>query len=100
MVGAKWATVLPLRITRAIAFTNRNPTVSAYRLPRSPVLMFKPRNHQRRFRFELTMRDIVVGQRTVKVVLLGNKSYLNVIPPRAGIRGIGATIILRPIKVP
>jgi hypothetical protein len=100
MVCAKRTAILPLGITGAIAFTNGNPTVSAYRLPRSPVLMFKPRNHQRRFWFELTMRDIVVGQRTVKGVLLGNKSYWNVIPPSAGIRGIGAAVILRPIKVP
>jgi hypothetical protein len=62
--------------------------------------MFKPRNHQRGFRFELTMRDIVVGQCTVKGVLLGNKSYWNVIPPCTGIRRIGSTIVLHPTKVP
>src|SRR5215470_568266 len=46
------------------------------------------------------MRYIVVRQRTVKGVLLGNKSYWNVIPSSTGIRGIGSAIILRPIKVP
>src|SRR4029453_894047 len=100
MVCAKRATILPLRITGAIASANRNPTVSAYRLSGSPVIMFKPRNNQWGFRFELTMRDIVVGQRTVKGVLLGNKGYWNVIPPCTRIRSIGSTIILHPIKVP
>ena len=31
MIGEKRATILPLRITRAIAFPNRNPTIPAYR---------------------------------------------------------------------
>src|SRR5204863_1437588 len=60
----------------------------------------KPRNHQRGFRFELTMRYIVVRQRTVKGILLGNKGYWNVVAPCTGVRGIGSAIILRPIKVP
>src|SRR4026208_1685853 len=100
MVCAKRTTILPLRITRALDLTNRNPTIPAYRLPRPPVIMFKPRNHQRRLRFELTMRDIIIGQRTVKRVLLRNKSYRDVIASCTGIRSIGSTVILCPIKVP
>src|SRR5262245_49195280 len=100
VVRAKWTAILPLRIARAISLTNGDPAMSAYRLARPRVGLFKPWNYQRGFRFELTMRYIVVRQRTVKGILLGNKSYWNVIAPGTGIGRISAAVILGPIKVP
>ena len=94
MIGTKRATIFPLRITRAIAFPNRNPATFAHRLTRPRVSMLKPRDHQRGFWFELPMGDIVIRQRTVKRVLLGNESYWDIIAPRRGIRRVEATVIL------
>ena len=43
--------------------------ISAYRLPRPPILVFKPRNHQGGFWLELAVRHIVVRQRAVEGIL-------------------------------
>src|SRR5437588_12089273 len=85
MVSAKRAAVLPLRITSAIAFTNSQPTVPAYRLPLPCIRLLEPRNHQRRFRFELAMRDIVVRQRTIKGILSRYVRDRKIIAPRCWI---------------
>src|SRR5256885_16731513 len=45
MVGAKWATIFPLSITGAIAFTNGDPMVPAYRLSLPCIRLFEPRNN-------------------------------------------------------
>src|SRR5207245_9430490 len=64
MVCAKWAAILPLRITSAIAFANGDPAVPAHRLSLARISLFEPGDNQRRFRLELAMRHIVVGKRT------------------------------------
>src|SRR6266404_6676903 len=100
MVSAKWAAVLPLSITSAIAFTNSEPTVPAYRLSLPCIGLFEPRNHERRFRLKLAMRDIVIRQRAVERILFRNKRHRNVIAPRARLGVIVSPVIRRPIKVP
>ncbi len=101
MVRAKRTAVFPLRITGPISFTNGNPAISGIPIRQGPLYsLFKPRNHQRGFRLELTMSDVVVRQRTVKWVQLRNKCHRNVISPRARLGIIISAIIRRPIKVP
>ncbi len=100
MVGAKWATIFPLSITGAIAFTNGDPMVPAYRLSLPCIRLFEPRNNERRFRLKLAMRDIVVWQRAVEGIQLGNKRHGDVISPRARVGIIVSTVIRGPIKVP
>ena len=81
VIGAKWAAILPLRIARAISFSNGDPMIFAHRLTRSGVKLFEPGNHERRFRFELTMCDIVVRQGAVEGVLVRDKPHRNIVPP-------------------
>src|SRR5436190_4441670 len=100
MVGAKWATIFPLSITGAIAFTNGDPMVPAYRLSLLRIRLFEPRNNERRFRLKLAVRDIVVWQRAVEGIQLGNKRHGDVISPRARVGIIVSTVIRGPIKVP
>src|SRR5438445_3705794 len=99
MVSAEWAAIFPLRIASVIPFANRQPVISAHGLSRPAVILFEPWNHERRFRLELAVRDIVVRQRTVERILLGNESYMNVIPARAWFRIVSLIIISRPIQV-
>src|SRR5712692_11782908 len=81
MIGTKWAAILPLRITGAIAFANCDPVMPANRLSLSHVGLFEPRNHQRRFRFKLAVGHVVVRQREIKWVLPRNKGDRNVVTP-------------------
>src|SRR5207249_10400935 len=82
MVRTKRAAVLPLRVTSAIAFANSQPAMPADGLPRSHISLFEPRNHQRRFRLELAMRDIVVRECTVKGILARYECDRDVTAPR------------------
>src|SRR6476660_3232057 len=100
MIRAKWAAIFPLRITSAIAFANGDPVMPAYRLSRTRIRLFKPRNHQWRFRLELAMRDIVVRQRKIEGILFWNKRHGPIIASRASIRIIGSAVIRRPIQIP
>ena len=74
MVCAKRAAILPLRVAEAIPFANGDPTMAADRLPRPGVGLLKPWDHQRRFRFELAVRDIVIRQREVERILPGTNA--------------------------
>ena len=81
MIGAKWAAIFPLRIASMIPFSYGDPVIFAHGLTRSRVKLLEPGNHERCFRFELAMRNIVVRQRTVKGVLVRDKRHRNIVPP-------------------
>src|SRR4029434_2240146 len=85
MVCPKRTAILPLCIAKTIALANGNPTMAAHRLPRSGVGLLKPRDHQRRFRLELAMRNVVIRQREVEWILPRHEGYRNVIAPRGRI---------------
>jgi len=82
MIGAKRATIFPLRVAGAVAFSNGDPVIFAHRLARSRVRLFEPRDDERRFRFELTVRDVVVRQRVVEGILVRDERHWNVIASR------------------
>ena len=86
MVGAKRPAIFPLREADAVAFANGDPAVATDRLSRPAVGLLEPRDHQRRFRFELAMRDIVIRQREVEWILPRNERHGDIIPPRARVR--------------
>src|SRR5207237_4803967 len=65
MIGAERPAIFPLRIANAIALTNGDPAMTAYRLALARVGLLKPWDHQRRFRLELAMRNVVVREREV-----------------------------------
>src|SRR5262245_56211318 len=100
MVRAKRPTILPLRVTEAVAFANGDPAVAADRLARPGVGLLKPRDHQRCFWFELTVRDVVIRQREVERILPRYERDWNVIPARARVRDVCAAVIRCPIKIP
>src|SRR5262249_25404918 len=100
MVCPKRTAVLPLRVAGAISLANGNPAVPTHRLPWARVGLLKPGNHEWRFRFELTMRDIVVRQRAIEWILVRYKRYGNIIPPGRRIGIIKATVTVGPIRVP
>ena len=100
MIRAKWTAVFPLRITSAVAFAYCDPTMPADRLALSHIRLFEPRNHQRRFRFELPMRHVVVGQCEVKWILLWNERDGDVITTVGFVGAIKAAITRGPVEVP
>src|SRR5213594_1817652 len=100
MVCAKWTAVLPLRVTSAVAFADGDPAMSAHRLSSTRIRLFKPGNHQRRFRLELAVRNVVVRQRKIEGILFWNKRHGDVIASRASIRIIGSAVVCRPIEIP
>src|SRR5262249_16631351 len=100
MVCAKRPAILPLRITDAVSFTNGNPAMAADRLARPGVGLLKPRDHQRGFGLKLAVRDIVIRQCEVERILPRDKRDWNVIPARARLRSIRATIVRCPIQIP
>src|SRR5438128_5119897 len=73
MVGAKRSAIFPLGIANATAFADGQPAVFANRMARFGVSSPKPWNHQRRFRFELSVRDVVIRKSAIKRVLPGGK---------------------------
>src|SRR5512132_233420 len=95
MVCAKRAAILPLRVAEAIPFANGDPTMAANRLPRPGVGLLKPRDHQRRFGLELTVRDVVIRQRKVEWILPRDEGYWNVIAARARLWVVRAAVIRR-----
>src|SRR5437879_13580422 len=98
MVGSKWAAIFPLRITSAITFANGEPAMPAHRLSLPPIGLLEPRDHKRRFRLELAMRNIVVRVRTVKGVLHRNKGYWHVILQRTVVCVLVYAVICGPTK--
>src|SRR5207244_8026030 len=79
MIGAKWAAIFPLRVASPVAFSDRDPAIFTHRLARPRVDLFKPRDDQRSFWFELTVGDVVVRQRAVKWILVRYEGYGNII---------------------
>src|SRR5947207_15644479 len=71
MIGAKWAAIFPLRVASRVAFSDRDPASFTHRLARPRVDLFKPRDDQRSFCFELTEGDVLVRQRAVEWMLGG-----------------------------
>src|SRR5438445_11291561 len=65
MVGAERTAIFPLRVTRSIALADSDPAMLANGMPRLSVGLLKPRDDERRVWLKLTMRDVIVGQRTV-----------------------------------
>ena len=84
MVGPKRPAILPLRVADAVALANGNPTIAANRMARPGVSGLEPRNDQRRFRLELAVRHVVIGQREVERILPRDKRRWYVIPARGG----------------
>src|SRR5438552_9958262 len=100
MSSAKCAAISSLRIASPVAFSDRDPAISTHRLARRRVDLFKPRDDQRWFWFELTVGDVVIRQRAVEWILVRYEGYGNIIASRRGIRCIEAAIISRPIEIP
>ena len=82
VIGAERTAIFPLRVTGAVTFANRDPAMPANRLSLAHVITFKPWNDERRLRFELSVRHVVVRQRAVKRILLRNEIHWDVITPR------------------
>src|SRR5215211_5227529 len=100
MICAKRAAILPLRIANAVALANRYPAITADRLSRSGVGLLKPGDYQRRFRFELPMRHIVIRECAIERILSRNEGYWNVIAARTRLRAVRTAVIRCPIKIP
>src|SRR5437660_6065148 len=83
MIGPERPAIFPLGIANAIALTNGDPAITAYRLALTRVGLLKPWNHQRRFRLELAMRNVVVRESEVEWIMFRGKGYWDVIPARA-----------------
>ena len=73
VVGAEGSAIFPLGVANTIAFADRQPVVFAHRAARFGIGSPKPRNHQRRFRLELPVRDVVVREGAIKRILPGRK---------------------------
>src|SRR5262245_39496842 len=97
MVCAKRATILPLRIAEAIAFADRDPTMAADRLPCAGVGLLEPWDHERSFRLELAVGNVVIRQREVERILPRDERNRNVISARARLRVVRAAVIRRPV---
>src|SRR6266702_6178696 len=93
MIGAEWPAIFPLRIADAIALANGDPAMTAHRLPLAGVGLLKPRNHQRRFRLELAMRNVVVRKSEVEWILPRDKGYWDVIAARARLLVVRPAVI-------
>src|SRR6266567_1413261 len=100
MIGPERPAIFPLRIANAIALTNGDPAITAYRLALARVGLFEPWDHQRRFRLELTMRNVVVRESEVEWILPRDKGYWDVIPARARLRIVRPAVIRCPIIIP
>lgn len=107
MVTAKRPNIFPFCIADAIPLANGEPPIAADRLPWPGVGLLEPRDHARRFRFELAevwasrlVVDVVVRQRTVEWILRGDEGNWNIIPARAGIRIVISAVVGSPICIP
>ena len=75
MIGSKRTAVFPLRVADAVPTTDCDPTIFADRVPLLDKSLPKPRYDHWCFWFELSVRDVVVGQCAVEGILAGNKIY-------------------------
>src|SRR5437868_10821024 len=81
IIGAERSCVFPLRISRSIAFANRDPSILAGGNAGALVGFLEPRNDAGRLRPVTVGCLIVVWEGTVKWVLSRREPYRNVIAP-------------------
>src|SRR6266576_4099010 len=79
MIGAKRATIIPLRVADAIPSSNGDPAILAHGLTRLRMHLLEPRDDNRRLRLELPVLNIVVWQRTVERILTRHERDRDVI---------------------
>src|SRR5207249_7496316 len=72
----------------------------AYGLALARVRLRKPWDHQRRFRLELAMRNVVGRESEVEWILPRDKGYWDVIAARARLRVVRPAVIRCPIIIP
>ena len=73
MVGPERPAVFPLCIAHAAALADGDPVILANRMARLGISGPEPRNDQRRFRLELAVRHVVIGQSAVERILPRHK---------------------------
>ena len=100
MIGPERPAIFPLRVTDAVAVANRDPAIFADRMPLLHKRLPEPGHDDRRLRFELPMRDIVVGQRAIKWILPRDEVDRDVVMPARRIGVIEAAVVARPVRVP
>ena len=100
MIGAERPAIFPLRVADPVAAADRDPAIFADRMPLLHEGLPEPRHDDRRFRFELPVRHIVIGQRAVKRVLPRNEIDRDVVVPPRRIGVVVAAVISRPIRIP
>src|ERR1043166_1412085 len=85
MIGPERSAILPLRETSAVPLANGNPVMLTNGFSRAGVSLLEPRDHERRFWFELAVAHVVIRQCAVERILTRSKSDGNVIPPPRGV---------------
>src|SRR5260370_33090376 len=97
MISVKGSAIFPLGVANAIAFADRQPVVFANRAARFGIGSSKPRNHQRRFRLELLVRDVVVREGAIERILPRGELSRNIVLTRLLVRIVYCAIVLHPI---
>jgi hypothetical protein len=100
MIGAKRATIFPLRVADAIPLSNGDPAILAHGLTRLRMHLLEPRDESRRLRLEPPLLNVVVWQRTVERILTRHERDRDVIMPRCWLGVIHPAKALQPILVP
>jgi hypothetical protein len=100
MIGAKRATIFPLRVADAISFSNGDPAILAHGSTRFRMNLLEPRDDSRRLRLELPLLNIVVWQRTVERILTRHERDRDVIMPSCRLRDVHSAKVLQPILIP
>src|SRR5438270_10737303 len=100
MISAERTAILPLRVTSAIAFADRDPMMPANGLPLPRVGLLEPWYYQRRFRLKLAMAHVIVRQREIEWILPRNERDRNVVTPVGLLGSIEPAIVRLPIQIP
>ena len=100
VIGTERSCVLPLRVSRAIAFADGDPSVFARRDGRALIRFFKPRYNAWRFEPMTCACLIVVRKRTIKWVLSRREFYRDVVASVGRIRVVKTAVISCPSFVP
>jgi hypothetical protein len=100
VIGTERSCVLPLRVSRAIAFADGDLSVFARRGGRALIRFFKPRYNAWRFEPMTCACLIVVRKRTIKWVLSRREFYRDVVASVGRIRVVKTAVIFRPLFVP
>src|SRR5215469_11064993 len=79
MIGAKWATILPLGEADSVSMTDRDPAALENSLAIADKRRFKPGYNMRSFWFGMAAFDVIIRQCNVKRILPRNKIDRNVI---------------------